>query len=348
MKRWVAVAVAVAQIGVLGFMAGQREWVMHTGRTLYLRTAPIDPDDPMRGAYVRLNYEIADVPRALCRDGLASWFEDNTVFSRERRDQVVYAALRLNDEGVAELMSLSDQRPAEMPFVRGRVDHVTPSGIRVRYGVEALFMMKQAAREFDELAFNTRAGVPVNAEIAVSDAGLAVLKGYRWEPLGITIQTIRAETAGTAQAGPGQRPELAGLTVELKNHSDAPIAIVDGGRGGCLRLVADPRRGMSQYEWVGRAAGAPAPAASDVVVLTPGAMHEIHIDFADPRWFVIARQAADPKPVSLSDIPNAWGAWLRIEYHPPTREEVAGWSDAELIRHATLRSRAFSPAGGFD
>ena len=57
MKRWFPVVVVVAQVGVLGFMAGEREWVAKTGTEISLRTAPIDPRDAMRGDYVRLDYE---------------------------------------------------------------------------------------------------------------------------------------------------------------------------------------------------------------------------------------------------------------------------------------------------
>ena len=45
--------VAALQIVLLAFMAGEREWVARTGTPVVLRTAPIDPRDPMRGDYVR-------------------------------------------------------------------------------------------------------------------------------------------------------------------------------------------------------------------------------------------------------------------------------------------------------
>ena len=74
MRKLLIVTAVVAQLLVLGWMAFEREWVVRTGRVVYLRTAPVDPQDPMRGEYVRLNYEIATVPKALCRDGVATWF----------------------------------------------------------------------------------------------------------------------------------------------------------------------------------------------------------------------------------------------------------------------------------
>ena len=55
--------VAIAQVALLVFMAGEREWVLHTGRTVVVHAEPVDPTDPMRGAYVRLAHRLSEVPR---------------------------------------------------------------------------------------------------------------------------------------------------------------------------------------------------------------------------------------------------------------------------------------------
>jgi len=49
MKTKLILSVATLQVLVLAYLAAEREWVLHTGRTFYLRTAPIDPHDVMRG-----------------------------------------------------------------------------------------------------------------------------------------------------------------------------------------------------------------------------------------------------------------------------------------------------------
>ena len=49
MRKLLIVAAVAAQLLVLGWMAFEREWVVRTGRVVYLRTAPVDPQDPMRG-----------------------------------------------------------------------------------------------------------------------------------------------------------------------------------------------------------------------------------------------------------------------------------------------------------
>src|SRR5437762_8338129 len=104
-----AVLVAALQVLVLAFMAGQREWIIRTGRPLTLRTAPVDPSDPMRGAFVRLTYEINHVPTGLCRGETAKWTKYSDYHEQEKlRDRLVYASLNVNTYGLAELTALSD------------------------------------------------------------------------------------------------------------------------------------------------------------------------------------------------------------------------------------------------
>lgn len=42
----------------------RQENVLNTGQLIVLETQPVDPRDPLRGDFVRLNYKISDVPRA--------------------------------------------------------------------------------------------------------------------------------------------------------------------------------------------------------------------------------------------------------------------------------------------
>ena len=154
MKLKAVLLVAALQVLVLAFMAGQREWILRAGAPLVLRTAPVDPNDPMRGAYVRLTYEISFVPAALCRGEVAKWLTTPDYSGQLAvRDRVVYAAMKTNPHGLAELTALSDTPPAAGPYLRGRVESANPNGVNVRYGIEALFMHKYAARLMEETSF---------------------------------------------------------------------------------------------------------------------------------------------------------------------------------------------------
>ena len=61
--KLILIAVLV-QVLILGWMAGEREWIVRTAPTVWLRTAPVDPRDLFRGDYVTLGYEISTIPAA--------------------------------------------------------------------------------------------------------------------------------------------------------------------------------------------------------------------------------------------------------------------------------------------
>ncbi len=351
MKRWLILGVVAAQIGTLAFMAGQREWIVRTGDTVLMRTAPIDPNDPMRGEYARLHYEISSVPRELCRDGVAAWFSNGLGYSHDRRDQRVYAVLERDEAGIASVIALTDRKPDQGLFIRGRVKWLDGYAVHVRYGIEALFMEQGRALEFERKARDERVGVPVNAEVALGSGGIGVLRAYHWEPLGIEVSFERREAVEPTPVGPVRpRPGVSRAVVRLKNHGESPLAIVDLPDGGSFRLIQAEMRSDRSYVPVPR--GEP-PAVRDdhVRVLQPGASHEIVLDFSLPQWFV-QKPPGDGEPASepvpMEALTNVWGTWFRIEYAPPSAATSAGLRDAALIRHARLRSRMFNPSGGVD
>lgn len=353
MKRWLVLAAVSAQVLTLAWVAAQREWVVRTGDRVLVRTAPIDPLDPMRGYYARLDYEISQVPRALCRDGIVRWFDDDTIYSRQMRDRRVYAVLERDESGLAAVVALTDREPASGLFLRGRVDWVSAQSIRVRYGIEAMFMEQGRALEFENRARYERVGVPVNAEVAIGGGGLGVLRDYHWEPLGITARFTRRETDREAEASAENlpRPGVIGAIVTLKNYGEEPVAIVDLPRGRSFHLVAADRGNTSTYEPARTGTSSPRPTAADVILLQPGESRDVALDLTQPEWFVrkiVAEGEGPVLPVALETLAAEWGAWFRIEYAPPSRDACAGLPHAESIRHVPLRSRAFSPGGGVD
>lgn len=352
MKARLALVVAALQVLVLAFMAGQREWISRTGTPLTLRTAPIDPNDPMRGAYVRLDYEISTIPAALCRGEVARWTKTTDYREQRRlRDRVVYAALAVNPYGIAELVSLSDSPPASGPFLRGRVRTADFIGVQVRYGIEALFMQKDAAQKMEAMTVNEKAGAPINAHIAVGSSGIAVLKDTSWEPLGLTFAFDRPPPRETTRdpAQPWRPAPLTGLTVTLHNYGDRDLALVDLPGAKSFRMVPNTRVLGGNYAWVGgKSTDYPVPTADNIIVLKPGAKHSVHLDFTQPRWWVTDTRKPGSAPIPLSQLTEGWSASFRIEYAPPGADAVRGLPHAELVRHTPLRSRAFNANQGVD
>jgi uncharacterized membrane-anchored protein len=69
-------------------MAAEREYIVLTGKTVYLRTAPIDPNDPFRGQFVRLNYEISTIPKDLTKDMALNEVSDVDDYGRSLLSQL--------------------------------------------------------------------------------------------------------------------------------------------------------------------------------------------------------------------------------------------------------------------
>ncbi|SDR65242.1 GDYXXLXY domain-containing protein [Opitutus sp. GAS368] len=351
MKVKLALLAAALQVLVLAFMGGQREWIMRTGTPLVLRTAPIDPNDPMRGAFVRLTYEISTVPAVLCRGETAKWAKGYDYRESQKiRDRVVYAAVSVNAYGLAELTSLSDTPPASGPYLRGRVESADTNGVRVRYGIEAYFMHQDAARRMETMGAE-KAGAPMDVTVAVGSSGLAVLKDTSWEPLGITFAVDRRPPQPNRVPGqPWQPPPgIAGLTVTLHNYGDKDLAIVNLPDGQSFRLLANTRFNGNNYAWVGeKSDNRPAPAAKDIIVLKPGAKHDVHLDLTQSQWWVTDIRKPNAEPMPLQKVTDGWSASFRLEYSPPSADAVRGLPHADLIRHAPVRSRAFNANQGVD
>ncbi len=345
MRTKVIIAVAAMQLLVLAYMAGEREWVVRTGRTIYLRTAPIDPRDAMRGDYVRLTYEVSRVPRALCLGRLAA---TNGTFETLPRDTKVYAALRESEHGQGELVSLSLEPPADGLFLRGRTEHSWGGNLQVRYGLEAFFMEQGKGLELEHGRSRDGIQVPLEMKVAVSSGGLAVLKDYRWSALGIGLALDTQEVAG---ANARRQRRTVAATVRLLNASSNDLAIVDLPGGGSLALVPDAQWGDAAWRWSHEGEAQPAPEPGQVIMLKPNQIHAIKVTLDDPLWSVTKKPeegSAKPGPVKLADLTQDGSARFRLEYRPPDRAACANLPNANLIWHGRLPSRAFNPGGNID
>jgi uncharacterized membrane-anchored protein len=346
MKLKLALAAVLLQLLILAYMAGEREWVVLAGRTIYLRTAPVDPHDVMRGDYVRLNYEISRVPQSLCHGALATTNLANA--ESVPRDLRVYAQLIENEGGVATLTALTDVHPRDGLFIRGRTDRSWWGGgnVSVRYGLEAYFMQQGKALELEQTRQPDGIQVPLEMEVKVNTHGLAVLKSHRWCALGTGLNL---EMEPNPQTNRPAARRLVGATVRLMNASSNEVAIVDLPGGGSLALVPDAMWGVEKWESNLADEPTPNPGTTNVVVLKPGAIHTMHINFRETRWAVRATDGkASGNTRLLMDLTNDSSARFRFEYRPPGRAACAGLPHGDTIWHGRLATRAFSPAGSID
>jgi len=341
--RRILVAGAVAlQFLVLAYMAGDREWIVRTGRVVYFRTAPVDPRDPFRGDYVTLDYEIGHVATNHLRDGLTGRDVKNPLKQGER----VYAALR-TDGDLGSVEYLSDRKPATGPFVRGRIaDRWSQATTHIRYGIEAYFVEQGKGRELEQRRGRDEVQVPLEMETALGRNGAAVLRGYRWSRLGVGLETETVQSNRTDNARPVTI--VTAVSLVLMNASETDLAIIDLPAMASVTLEQDDLRnwGNNPWKWVGENSGVPKPVPTDadVRVLKPGEKYRIRVNLGDKTWFV--EQPGQP-PRTVSGLAD-WNARFRVVYRPPSAGECRGLAQADLVWYGFLMSRAFDGGGRVD
>lgn len=313
MKTAAVVAAIVIQFAVLGWMAGQREWIVRTGPSVWLCTAPVDPRDPFRGDYVTLGYEISTIPAEKCGPALRAKMDEMNATRHWQQETVIFVALDARENGSAEIVSADLTPPESGLFIKGRVrgSGVHPSGLAgVSYGIDAFFVEQGRGRELEQVPKGTPEGmrVPLEMRAAFGSGGTAVLTGYRWGALGIGLKSA-SETNGT-------------MEMILHNVSSAPVAVVLPEDQRTLRLRETPGMDVSEPR-------IPAPFTDgDVRVVAPGESVAVPVHVR-PQW----RERFEDK---------SWAAF-QLVYTAPSAAECAALKDADKIWRGSLVSDRFAP-----
>jgi uncharacterized membrane-anchored protein len=178
MRKLLIICAAVLQILLLAFMGSQREYVLRTGRTIYLRTVPFDPRDLFRGDYVRLRYEISSIDKKYFRDGLATETKDTA--SHRYRGRPVYVVLKVDDSNLASVVCVTDKKPCKGElYIRGRCDYSYDSSwINILYGIEAYFVEQGKGKQLENMVSSSNY-TTFDMKVALGSNGIAVLNGYR-------------------------------------------------------------------------------------------------------------------------------------------------------------------------
>ncbi|MFJ9389416.1 GDYXXLXY domain-containing protein [Nocardioides sp. NPDC101246] len=122
-RTWVAL-VCILNLGLVGFAVAGQLSARVTGEEIRLRVEPVDPIDPLRGAYVDLAYP------------------DLSSRSTEKTEDV-YVSLARSGK-VWKATTVSTERPAERPFLKCHDD-----GWRLSCGIESFFVPQDRAREIE-------------------------------------------------------------------------------------------------------------------------------------------------------------------------------------------------------
>jgi len=336
MRKLLIICSVILQVFVLAFIGGQREYVLHTGKIIYLRTAPVDPRDFFRGDYVNLNYEISNINETYFRDGLKVQTKKDNEYSsyRENRGKQVYTVLKIDDNNMADIDYVTDKKPSKgLLYIRGRQGYSYDSSINVSYGIEAFFVEQGKGRQLENRMMDEES-FTLDMKIAVGDNGIAVIKGYRRSPLIIKAENFERKD------GVLQRCKLV-----LTNISDKPVAVVDLPGYSSLRLDLDDffhSRKNKKISWTKQKSTAVVE-DKDVHVLQPNQNYKFNIDFNDAYWSVVETEKGTKtlpveKFTELDDIRS----FFSLVYESPSSEQCKNLKDAKLIWHGRMSSGRLS------
>jgi uncharacterized membrane-anchored protein len=142
----------------------QQENILHVGKLVLLETQPVDPRDPLRGDFVRLNYKISNIPRDKFSPAL-----DHDLAAGTR----IYAALApVGTNGFWEVThaGLKTFAPAENEvLLRGKSAwswQNSLASVHVEYGIEQFYVAEGTGNPHGKLT----------AQVAVGSSGRATIK----------------------------------------------------------------------------------------------------------------------------------------------------------------------------
>jgi uncharacterized membrane-anchored protein len=334
-KTFIVIAVLL-QILVLGYMAGEREYILRNGEIIYLRTAPIDPRDLFRGDFVRLNYEISNIPARHLPRG------DTSGIAKGKK---VYVTLKENSNGLYELGHVSINQPPTGIYLIGRSPYdyrhrQLGHSLRLNYGIEAYFVQQGQGRQIEQrLGRRNQLQVPLEMQIAVGRNGKAVIQGHRWSPIGMGLQVLRTPPANPQVPA---EPLSAKVALTLANASDAPLALVVL-PDNCSFILETSQSAKEEWVLVNNPCQPAQPAANDVLVLQPGEEKIFEFDFSAERWLVRSEASAAAEIGTLD-----WSERFRLIYRPPPEAACRDLANRDLIWHGYLPSRAFHGRGRID
>ena len=161
-KRIVCFILALTvQAAILAAVPAKQIYTRLTGKTIFIKTAPVDPYSLLSGYYVVLNYEIARPP---------GWSNSRHKYKKGRP---AYVVLKQDDDETWSAESVHDRRPEDIP-----ADHIVIKGRRHRwrgiaYGVESYYIPEKSRQQI-ERDLRKNAG-KAKAEIKVDHFGNATL-----------------------------------------------------------------------------------------------------------------------------------------------------------------------------
>ena len=321
------VLAVLLQCTTLGAICFQREMVLSTGSTVFLKTVPIDPRDIFRGDYVRLNYDLSRIPTKL--------IPQEEVESMKNPGKRVYLSYKTDARNVMIPENLSLKKPTEGHFIRGYTmrNWQNSNNILVRYSVEKFFMQQGKGLILEEGESLEGVAIPLEMEAAVGNQnGIAVLKGFRYAEMGMGIELPRA--AEKTKNFPSR------IKVKIVNASEKPLAIIDPENHSSFKIeITNPS--FAQDDEIIRLKTPPKETTSyqktDIKILPSKSLYEFDIDLTKPQYQLV-RGKTDITWDQLE-----WNETARFVYKTPSPDIVARLENSDTLWQGRLYSPPIRP-----
>lgn len=322
MKKLLLIVAIVFQLGALLWMALSREYIVQTGEFIRVQTAPIDPRDLFRGDFVRLDFDFSALPARL--------LEPHLIDQKLKKGQVLYVILKKDSRGLVKAGSVSDAKPdGDALFIRGRLlrdwvkNKYNASTLAIKYGIEQYFVEQGKGIDIENRrGRRNELQTPMIMQVALSDSGTAIIKGYEWGDFGVKL-TVKRQPERDADITEAS----AVLQLEIKNVSPRNLMLplkADTCSFRMQSIKTAPRQLQLQAESC-------AQAPSEEVVFKPGDARIFTFDLNQPQWHVQYKDQLTP----MGKLP--WDYRFRLIYDAP----------AEAINEDII-SQAFHGRGQID
>ncbi|RWN66326.1 MAG: hypothetical protein EOR99_16265 [Mesorhizobium sp.] len=168
-----AVVLALVQIGFLSWTIAGRAAILRDGRQVLLRVEPVDPRDLLRGDFIRLGYEISQIPVKLIANVPAGKLssDDTSVVVRLKQGADGYWEATTAWFGKAPAPAASDEVDIVGQVAEGW-DLSAATSITPEYGIERFYLP-----EGEGIAIQNDMRVrPFGIRVAIAKDGTAQIK----------------------------------------------------------------------------------------------------------------------------------------------------------------------------
>jgi uncharacterized membrane-anchored protein len=135
MKKDYIKLIVFLSILILGFfiISMYLSWPLLFGKSIILKTQPIDPFDLIRGQYQLISYDIGRIENV------------NNMFSTNNLGKNIYVTLKKDPNGTYIYNGAGLTRPREGDFIKGKIKKFEGDHIQVDYGIEQYFFERGAS-----------------------------------------------------------------------------------------------------------------------------------------------------------------------------------------------------------